>query len=72
LLKLLINIFIVYAIWQIIKMFFSVKKVQENFQNQVNDLNQRVRKQQEHTETPKTKGKKSELDGEYIDYEEIK
>ena len=53
-------------------MFFSVKKVQENFQNQVNDLNQRVRKQQEHTETPKTKGKKSELDGEYIDYEEIK
>jgi hypothetical protein len=70
LLKLLINIFIIYSIWQIIRMFFSVKKVQENFQQQVDDLNQRVRKQQE--TAPKKDSKKPGLDEEYIDYEEIK
>jgi hypothetical protein len=51
-------------------MFFSVKKVQENFQDQVNDLNQRVRQQQPQSENKKPK--KPEVDGEYIDYEEIK
>jgi predicted Holliday junction resolvase-like endonuclease len=69
--KLLINIFIFYAIWQIIKMFFSVKKVQDQFQQQVNDLHQKVNRQQ----TPpkqQAKEKKNEVDGEYIDYEEIK
>jgi hypothetical protein len=70
LLKFLINIFIVYAIWQIIRMFFSVKKVQENFQDQVNDLNQKMGQQQQ--QSAKSKPKKPEVDGEYIDYEEIK
>jgi hypothetical protein len=51
-------------------MFFSVKKVQDNFQQQVDDLNQRVRKQQ--APPPQKESKKPGLDGEYIDYEEIK
>ncbi len=68
LLKLLFNIFIIYAIWQIIKMFFSVKKVQQGFQEQMNDLNRKVRQDPE----PPKKEKKSEIDGEYIDFEEIK
>ncbi len=71
LLKLLFNIFIIYAIWQVIKMFFSVKKVQQNFQDQVNDLNQKVRQNQEGPKA-KSSSKKPEVDGEYIDYEEIK
>jgi hypothetical protein len=70
LLKLLFNIFLIYAIWQIIKMFFSVKKVQQDFQEQVNDLNERVK--QSPPPPNKPKDKKPEVDGEYIDFEEIK
>ncbi len=52
-------------------MLFSVKKVQENFQDQVNDLNRKVKHQQEPPKS-KPRDKKPEVDGEYIDYEEIK
>lgn len=48
-------------------MFFSVKKAQNNFQQQVNDLNQKMNSQ----DAP-TKDKKNNDEGEYVDYEEIK
>lgn len=48
-------------------MFFSVRKVQDNFQQQVNDLNQKMNKQDNPPED-----KKRNDEGEYVDYEEIK
>jgi hypothetical protein len=68
LLKLLFNIFLIYAVWQFVKMFFVVNKAQKHFNDRINDLDSRVEKKEKSFE--KQKGKDSE--GEYIDYEEIK
>ena len=66
--KLLFNIFLIYAIWQFVKMFFVVSKTQKHFSERINDLDSRVEKKEKSFE--KTKNKDAE--GEYIDYEEIK
>lgn len=70
-LKLIFNIFIIYAIWQLIKMFFVVKKVQSGFQRNMEDLNDRVNHQARQKKSPGPK-KPMDTEGEYIDYEEIK
>ena len=66
--KLLFNIFLIYAIWQFVKMFFVLNKTQKHFNDRINDLDSRVEKKEKSFE--KTKNKDGE--GEYIDYEEIK
>ncbi|MES2616836.1 MAG: hypothetical protein V4613_03100 [Bacteroidota bacterium] len=69
-LKLLFNIFIIYAIWQILKMFFAVKKTQNHFQRNMEDLNSRMKNQ--HTQHNPGKKKPLDNEGEYVDYEEVK
>lgn len=76
-LKLLFNIFLIYALWQIIKMFFAVKKVQTNFQKDMSDLHEKVNNTAGQNHTNSTKGKTKgqnplDTEGEYVDYEEIK
>ena len=66
--KLLFNIFLIYAIWQFVKMFFVLNKTHKHFNDRINDLDSRVEKKEKSFE--KTKNKDGE--GEYIDYEEIK
>jgi predicted Holliday junction resolvase-like endonuclease len=66
-LKLLFNIFIIYAIFQIVKMYLSVRNVQKQFQNDLSDLNSKVRQNQ-----PKKQENKPNLEGDYVDYEEVK
>lgn len=67
--KLLFNIFIVYALWHLFKMFFAVNKTQKQFHQRMNDLDGEI--QRKNTQVPKDKDKNRE-NGEYIDYEEIK
>lgn len=67
-LKLLFNIFVIYAIWQFVKMFFAVNKAQKHFNDRINDLDQRVDKKERQFDQSKNKNN----EGEYIDYEEIK
>ncbi len=67
--KILLNIFILYLVWQFIKMFFAVKTVQKGFSEQINDLNQRVNNQQNASESKKNK---KDDEGEYVDFEEVK
>lgn len=66
-LKLLFNIFVIYAIFQIVKMYLSVRNVQKKFQNDLMDLNSKVRQNQ-----PKKPENNPNLDGDYVDYEEVK
>lgn len=49
-------------------MFFSVRKVQDNFQQQVNDLNQKMNR----PDNPLRNKSNNNDEGEYVDYEEIK
>jgi hypothetical protein len=49
-------------------MFFSVRKTQRKFHEQMNDLNGKVHEQANKS----VKNKDVRQDGEYIDYEEIK
>lgn len=67
LLKLIFNIFVVYAIWQLIKMMTSVNKTQERFHKKMNEMNREMDNYQ-----AKVKKKKDNNEGEYIDYEELK
>ncbi len=71
--KILFNIFIVYLIWQFLRMFFAVKKVQKGFSEQMNDLNQKVNQQNTSQNSQKASSQKEKNDeGEYVDFEEIK
>jgi predicted tellurium resistance membrane protein TerC len=65
-LKLLFNIFLVYLVWQGIKLFISMSKVQRNMRKEMDDLNQKSASKSSF----KTKQSKP-LDGEYVDFEEI-
>ncbi|MCC6817939.1 MAG: hypothetical protein IT245_03485 [Bacteroidia bacterium] len=65
--KLIINIFIVYGIWQFIKLLTSVNKTQEKFRQKMDDMGR-----EQDTRSTVSSKKKGEGDGEYIDYEEIK
>jgi predicted tellurium resistance membrane protein TerC len=67
-LKILFNIFLIYLIWQGIKLFISMNKVQSNLNKKVNDMNEKMNQSQRKS---KKKDSKS-IDEEYIDYEEIK
>ncbi len=69
--KLLFNIFIVYAIWQILRMVFAVKKVQTNFHKNMSDINEKMNEQSTQKTSPSPK-KPLDTEGEYVDYEEIK
>jgi len=69
--KILFNLFILYLVWQFIKMFFAVKGVQKGFNEKINDLNKKVNEQKSNTNQSNTKNKKDD-DGEYVDFEEIK
>lgn len=75
-LKLLFNIFIIYAIWQLVRMFFTVKKVQTEFHKNMSDLNDKVNNAANQQQTGKSSGNKKnnplDTEGEYVDYEEIK
>gem|GEM_PF-4729303 len=49
-------------------MFFTVRKTQKKFHEQINDLHGKVHEQADKS----VKNKDVRQDGEYIDYEEIK
>ncbi len=66
--KLLFNIFLVWCVWQFIKMFFAVKKVQSGLKNQMNEMQNKMDNTKQQTATKPNNNK----EGEYIDYEEIK
>jgi hypothetical protein len=68
-LKLIFNIFVVYAIWQLIRMMFAVNKTQQNFHQKMQDMDRERSRTEPKVETSKPKDKN---EGEYIDYEEIK
>ncbi|MDI1233596.1 MAG: hypothetical protein PSX81_04890 [bacterium] len=70
-LKILFNLFIIYAIWQLLKMIFTVKKVSNDFQRNMNAMHEKMNNQ-EPTKPSNDKNKPSNNEGEYIDYEEIK
>lgn len=65
--KLLFNIFIVYALWQIFRMFTAVKKTQQNFHEKMNEMDEDIKRSKQQNAKTNTNN-----DGEYIDYEEIK
>jgi predicted Holliday junction resolvase-like endonuclease len=69
LLKVLFNIFLVYLVWQFIKLFFTVKKTQNKFQEKMDQFE----KQNSNTKAERVneQTKKEDLGGEYIDYEEV-
>lgn len=67
-LKLIFNIFVVYAIWQLIRMMFAVNKTQQNFHQKMRDMDKEMSQQQQQQHKS---GKKDSGEGEYIDYEEI-
>lgn len=67
LLKLLFNIFVIYAIWQIIKMMMAVNKTQQKFHQKMDEM-----KQDMDSGKNSSKKDKGDGDGEYIDYEELK
>ncbi|MEZ4805362.1 MAG: hypothetical protein R2852_07735 [Bacteroidia bacterium] len=68
-LKVLFNIFLVYLLWQFIKLFFTVKKSQNKFQEKMDEYE----KQNSRTTSERVNEtyKKEDLGGEYIDYEEL-
>ena len=70
-LKILFNIFIIYAIWQLLKMIFTVKKVSNDFQRNMNEMHEKMNNQAQQN-TKSNQKKPSDNEGEYIDYEEIK
>ena len=70
-LKILFNIFIIYAIWQLLKMIFTVKKVSNDFHRNMNEMHEKMNNQTQQKTTPNQK-KPFDNEGEYIDYEEIK
>jgi hypothetical protein len=70
LLKLLFNIFIVYAIWQVLRMIFTVRKVQNDIYRNMSNLNDRAGWEPEKKKSPPKRPFDNE--GEYVDYEEIK
>lgn len=51
-------------------MFFAVKKTQNHFQRNMEDLNSRMKNQ--HTQHNPGKKKPLDNEGEYVDYEEVK
>ncbi len=69
--KILFNIFIIYAVWQLLKMIFTVKKVSTDFQRNMNEMHEKMNNQSQQNTTTNQK-KPSDNEGEYIDYEEIK
>jgi hypothetical protein len=61
LIRVLLKILMIYAIWQVVKVFFFAKKSGNS------------RKEDDQHFTPKNDaGKQSDDAGEYVDYEEIK
>ena len=48
-------------------MFLTVRNVQKQFQNDLSDLNSKVRQNQ-----PKKQENKPNIEGDYVDYEEVK
>jgi predicted Holliday junction resolvase-like endonuclease len=68
-LKLIFNIFVVYAIWQLIRMMFAVNKTQEKFHEKMRDMDRDMSRPEPKANSNKSKDKN---EGEYIDYEEIK
>ncbi|MFM6982954.1 MAG: hypothetical protein ACKOXF_02395 [Chitinophagaceae bacterium] len=68
-LKLIFNIFVVYAIWQLIRMMFAVNKTQEKFHEKMRDMDRNMSRPEPKVDSNKSKDKN---EGEYIDYEEIK
>ncbi len=70
-LKILFNIFIIYAIWQLLKMIFTVKKVSNDFQRNMNEMHEKMNNQTQQNANSNQK-KPSDNEGDYIDYEEIK
>lgn len=69
--KILFNIFIIYAVWQLLKMIFTVKKVSNDFQRNMNEMHEKMNNQAQQNTKP-NQSKPSDNEGEYIDYEEIK
>jgi hypothetical protein len=67
-LKILFNIFLIYLIWQGIKLFISINKVQSNLNKKVNDMNEKMNRSERKSKKKESKS----IDEEYIDYEEIK
>lgn len=67
-LRLLINIFIIYAVWQLLRMIFAVNKTQQKFHEKINEMDREMDK---NSKSNKNKDNDTN-DGEYIDYEEIK
>lgn len=67
LIRFLFKVLLIYGIWQLIRMMFSVKKTQQDFQHKMDEMHRDMNAQQS-----TSKKRRDDSDGEYIDYEEIK
>lgn len=67
LIRFLFKVLLIYGIWQLIRMMFSVKKTQQNFQEKMDEMHRDMNAHKTASEK-----RKDDSEGEYIDYEEIK
>ncbi len=64
--KLLLNIAVIYLLFQAVKLVISLQKTSKNINDQFDNIKKQMKK-----ETPQ-KPNDTKLDGDYVDYEEIK
>lgn len=68
-LKFLINIFVIYAIFKVLKFLSSINTMTQHNRDEINQMRSRMAKEQEQSQAQKKPQSKDQ--GEYIDYEEL-